>query len=199
MKKSAAAMASQWAARNVRHEVGRSGTGPMPWSARSGRSWIEPADGQGSSVRPGSAGSPTSDCPAPFGSSVGGSRAGRLAGRRRVEPSSISARSAGDATAESYPASPTPPPAPRPLAQGMAPAGQPAALRVREPRPSAPELRLEDTVLLSQIVNHVELVAIHPPGQSHQQNPPANDVDHAPSLSATDCPAGYSDLGGISG
>ncbi len=81
----------------------------------------------------------------------------------------------------------------------MAPASQPAALRVCKAHTSASELRLQDTVLLSQIVNHVELVAIHPPGQSDQQNPPANDVDHWPSLSATDRPDGESDGGANSG
>src|SRR5216684_5028812 len=36
VKKSAATIAPQWAARNVRQDIGRSGTGPIPWLRRIG-------------------------------------------------------------------------------------------------------------------------------------------------------------------
>src|SRR5262245_11096276 len=81
----------------------------------------------------------------------------------------------------------------------VAPTRQPAALRVGQLQPASSDLRFENAILLSQILNYVELVAIDPTCQSHQQNPPANAVDHLPSLYVTDRPAAYSDLGGVFG
>jgi hypothetical protein len=62
--------------------------------------------------------------------------------------------------------------------------------RVRLPRrrcvgqtqSSVPELLLEDTVLFPQIRDDLQLVAIDPPGQRHQQDLSAHGIDHAPSL-----------------
>jgi len=64
----------------------------------------------------------------------------------------------------------------------MAAGRQPTALCVGQTHSSVPELLLEDTVLASQIVNHLELMAIHPTGQRHQEDLPTNGVDHPPSL-----------------
>jgi hypothetical protein len=60
-------------------------------------------------------------------------------------------------------------------------------------------LLLEDAVLFPKILDDLQLVPIHPTCQSHQQDLPRNDVDHAPSLPASDRRVGYGDLGGISG
>jgi len=59
----------------------------------------------------------------------------------------------------------------------VAPTRQAAALRVGQPQPTSSDLRFKNAVLLSQILNHVQLVAIHPTRQRHEQDLPANDVN----------------------
>jgi hypothetical protein len=47
--------------------------------------------------------------------------------------------------------------------------GQPTALIVAESKPLVTELLAKYAVLLTQVVNHLQLVLIHPTGDSHQE------------------------------
>jgi hypothetical protein len=66
----------------------------------------------------------------------------------------------------------------------MTTARQSTALRVGQAQASSLQVFLKDAVLFPQVIDHLNLVAIHPSGQRHQEDPPADGVEHAPSLQA---------------
>ena len=66
----------------------------------------------------------------------------------------------------------------------MARRGQSASLWIGQARTSSAQVLFEDAVLFPQVFDHLKLVAIHPPSQGHEEDPPSDGVEHAPSLQA---------------
>ena len=142
---------------------------------------IAPRGAPCSSAHLGSACSPTSDSPPPFPRPGAESREGRCADRV-AERTSISAQSAGDATAAACPASrpwrsPGGPPGP-PGTHGRSAGGD----RRQSGAAAGSKLAPQEPVFLDQVGDRLPLPALEPAGQHAQHHPQRRGVDHGPSL-----------------
>src|SRR5947209_9320528 len=135
-------------------------------------------DAQGSSTHPGFWCNPSADSPPPSARSGVGSPRPRSDGPIVSWRTSTCARSAVDASAESYRASQSSPPAQQTTPEMSPPPRQTAPLLVAESESSARELTPEDAILLDQIGDDVLLLVIQPVGQGGQNNPYEHAVNH---------------------
>ena len=130
-----------------------------------------------SSVRLGSGCSSTSDSPPPSARPSAGSQGGPCAGQV-AERTSISAQSAGDATAAACPASQSWRSPEGPRGRRGRTGGQPAAIVVIQAHPSGPKLARQEPVFFDQVGDRLPLPAIQPAGQHAQHHLQRRGVDH---------------------
>ena len=60
--------------------------------------------------------------------------------------------------------------------------GEPTSLDIGQPQAPPVKVLFQDAVLFSQVLDDLELVAIHPARQCHEDDPQPDRVDHGPSL-----------------
>ena len=66
--------------------------------------------------------------------------------------------------------------------EAVARRGESASVRIGQARTSSAQVFFEDAVLFRQVFDYLKLVAIHPPSQGHEEDPPSDGVEQVPSL-----------------
>ena len=170
-RRSAAAIAPQWAARNVRHDIGRSGTGPIPSLRRIVANVKRATRCPRFLSAPWIRRSPTWDSPAPSGPTGRISRrtSGRPTRRRLlVHFRAIRCRChlkmvsgvTSVATARQAVSS-----------EAVTVHGESTPLAIGQPQAPPVQVLLENAVLFPQILNDLKLMAIHPARKGRDQDP----------------------------